>query len=184
VADRTGESVGGISRWVTWQLEQTSHHHLNLFLACLAVTHYRLLDLQSGVLVDWKVANSQCCNRCATGLAERKGCLRVDVDEHDFDRREVGLPLLDHLGHTNMDRAKARGQIAIRHPDHAACQIRERARLLFDDAKARAPQARVNSEDAHAAGPRQISVPEVADASEDHCDAPLIGRSDHLVITH
>ena len=112
MADRQAERIGGVLAGQAGQAEQAHHHVLDLFLLRVAVADDRLLHLQRGVLGDLELAGDQRGQRGAARLAEQQRRLRVDVDEHDLDRRAMRLVALVQFAHAVEDDLQPRRQVA------------------------------------------------------------------------
>ena len=88
----------------------------------------------------------------ATRLAEQQSGLRVDVDEHNFHHRAVGLVALHHLAHPVKQDFEAVRQCLAGHflgADGAAGNIAQGATLLVNHAKARGAQPWVDAQNSH-----------------------------------
>jgi hypothetical protein len=114
----------------------------------------RFLHLQRGVLGHRHVARHQRGERRAARLAEQQCGLRIDVDEHDLDRREVRPITIDHLAHTVEQHLQSQRQLPCvdgSGPDRAARDIVQFGTDHVDDAEAGRAQAWVDAEDPYGA---------------------------------
>ncbi len=147
MADRTGESIGGIRRGVARQREQPPHHVLNLLLARMAVADYRLLYLEGCVLRYRKAGKDGGTDGRAASLPESERGLRVHIYEYllhgDFDR----AVRRDHFLEPLEDRLQARGQSALSGLHAAARNVMELASRGLDHAEPGNLQSRIDAED-------------------------------------
>src|SRR5581483_4817042 len=89
----------------------------------------------------------------AARLTERERRLRIDIDEHLFQRDLLGAVALDHFAQAREDRLQPLGQAVGRSgADAAARDVRERASGYLDDAEAGDPETRVDAKDPDGAG--------------------------------
>jgi len=102
------------------KIEQSPHHHLNLFLAGPPVANHRLLDFQGRVLDqrDLKLTGDQQDN--APSLTQFQGALGIDGMEDVFHRHHGGRVPLRHITESRMNSVET---------------IREKVGVAFDDAR-------------------------------------------------
>ena len=152
VTNGAGQRIGGIGSRCAWQAQKLHHHVLHLFLGRLAVADHRLLDLQRRVFGNRQPGMDQRAERRTARLAKEQRRLRVDVDEHLFDRRLIGCVGRDDLadaGEKCLDSLRQR--LPVVRLDAAARHIDQLVAVFLDDAKAGHPQTRVDAEDARRA---------------------------------
>ena len=152
VRDGQAQGVGGRGARGGGQLQQALHHGLHLRLGGLAVAGHGLLHLQRGVFGHRQLAGHQRRHAGAARLAQQQRGLRVDVDEHDLDRRYVGRVARLQLADAVEQHLQPRRQVALlgaRGLDHAAGHVAQRGALGVEHAKARGAQAGVDAEDSH-----------------------------------
>ena len=149
VADRHAERVGGVGAGHAGEVEQPHHHLLHLFLGRAAVTDHGLLQLQRRIFGDRHATRHQSTDRRAARLAEQQSGLRIDVDEHFFDRRLIRRVLADQRRNAFEDGAETRRQIGVGGLDDAARDVAERVAVLIDHAEAGHAQAGVDAENSH-----------------------------------
>src|SRR5882672_1366412 len=146
VADGAGERVGGVRSGRALQRQQPLHHLLHLLLGGVAVPDHRLLHLQRGVLGDRQAGEHRGADRGAARLAERKGRLRVGVDEYLLDRDHCRGMLGDHAVQPLEDHLQPHRELARAGLDAAAGDVTQVVAARFDHAEARYLQARVDAE--------------------------------------
>ncbi len=132
--------------------EQAHHHLLHLFLLRLAVADDRALHLQCRVLGDRELVGDERRERGAARLAEQQRRLRVDVDEHDLDRRARRRVARGDLAHAVEDDLEPPGKVGHRHrggADRSARHVAEPAAGAIDDAEARRAKSGIDAEHAH-----------------------------------
>ena len=153
MADRQAERVGGVRAWQAGQGEQAHHHLLHLFLLRLAVADDRPLHLQRGVFGDRELVGDERRERRSPRLPEQQRRLRIDVDEHDLDRR-AGRPVARRdLAHAVEDDLQPPRQVGERDrggADRSARHIAEPPAVAVDDAEAGRAKSGVDAENAHA----------------------------------
>ena len=138
----------------SWGTSVESEHHLDhaadLPFAGAAEAGDGLFHFAGRVFVNFQSVRGAGGNGDAADLAEREGDAGV-LDVHEaFDGHDVGLVLLDQVGERVADADEtARRQEARRVPDIAVADQRHFRAAGFDQAVARRPQARVNTEDFH-----------------------------------
>ena len=147
MADRAGEGISGIGRWVAGKREQPAHHVLDLLLACMAIAYHRLLDLEGCVLRDGKAGEDRSTDGRAACLPEGKRRLRIHIHEYllygDFDR----AVRRDHLLQSLEDRLQALGEIALAGLYAAARNVVELPPRGLDHAEPGDLQSRIDPED-------------------------------------
>ena len=136
VAYRAGKRIGRVGLRHPGQLEQPHDHVLHLFLACMAIADNRLLDLQRRVFVEHEIVEHDRADRRAARLAEHQRRLRIDVDEHFFERDLIGPIFGDDLRQPIEQQAYPRSELAIATLDAAARDVMQALPGFFDYAKA------------------------------------------------
>lgn len=147
VGNGQAQPVGRIGAGQAGQLQQAAHHLLHLAFGGAAVAHHGFFHLQRGVFGHGQVAGHQGGDGRAPRLPQQQGGLRVDVDEHDFDRGHIGLVAGHYLGDAVEQNLQPPGQVAQGQcggADGAAGHVAEPVAVHIHHAKAGSLQAGVN----------------------------------------
>lgn len=149
VANGARQGIGGIGSRSTRKIEQADNHRLHLLLGRLAVADHGLLDLQGRIFSHRQPGMDQGADHRPAGLPEQQGGLRIDIDEHLFDRRLDRAIRRNHFGDSAKQRVQALRQAVVgSRPDTTAGNITEAVATLFDDAESGHAQPRVNAKNA------------------------------------
>lgn len=114
VADRDGESVGGISGFgCDFELEEARDHKLYLLLGGKAVADDSTLDAEGSVLGDGQAAVGSSEHGDAAHLAEFERALGVGREEDLFNGHDVRLPLLEKGGQLRVHLCETHGRVVL-----------------------------------------------------------------------
>src|SRR6185312_7025025 len=150
VADRAGQRIGRVRGGRAVQGQQVTYHDLDLFLAGMAGAHHGFLDLQRGVFLHRQPRVGQRAQGGAARLSQQQRGGRVLVQKDLFHGGPVRLRVSGDLTHIVQDHFQPLGQGLPRgHHDGAAGDVSQLHAVGFDDAKARAPQTRIDAQNAH-----------------------------------
>jgi hypothetical protein len=90
VRNRQAQRVGGVLAGQAGQLQQPLDHLLHLVLLARPWPTMAFFICSAVYSATGRSSTDQRRQRRAAGLAQQQRALRVDVDEHDLDRRAVG----------------------------------------------------------------------------------------------
>ncbi len=147
MANGAGKRICRIRTGTASKFQQTLHHFLHLFFFCMAVTDYRLLDLQRSVFGDDKIVQHRRANRRTARLSEHQCRFGIDVDEHLLDCDLIGAMLSDDFIEMIHDGFQAQRQFAIRCLDTAAADVSQTAAGFIDDPETGDAQAGIYAKD-------------------------------------
>ena len=149
MADRAGERVGRISLGYAAEIQEASHHVLDLLLRCMPVSYDRLLHLERGVFRNREIAGYCGADRRPPRLPEEKGGLRIDVDENLLYRDLTRTVNGDHLMQPFQYDLEPFGQFAFGRPDAAARHIFETLPAPIQDAESGHPETGIDTQYPH-----------------------------------
>ncbi len=149
VANGARQGISSIGGRNAGKIEQADDHGLHLLLGRLAVANHGLLDLQRRVFGHRQPGMDQGADRRPAGLTEQQGRLRIDIDEHLFDRRLGRAIRRNHFSNSGKQGVQALRQTVVgRRPDTTAGDITEAVAALFDDAESGHAQPGVDAKNA------------------------------------
>ncbi len=174
------ERIGRIGGNGTVEPQQVPHHELHLGFLGIARTDDGQFYLARRIFEDIGMALRRAADRRAARLTQFERAVGVAVHEDALDRDFLGLEFGDDRLHAPENFAEARGEIALRRPDHAARDVTQLGTLRIEHAIARALRPRIDpqhphSHDCHPAydsGNGRVNPPRACDDSILETKAP------------
>jgi len=149
MADRRGQRIRRVGSHRSIQLENASHHELNLRLFGVARSDHSLLDLTRGVFKDIHLGIGSAANRRAARLAQFQGAVGIAIDEYSLDGDFLRPILRDDGLHAAEDFAQPSREFGLAGSNHSASHVGQARAAGIQYAEAGALRPRIDAEHAN-----------------------------------